>query len=163
MPTVRLVTTIHAPIEQCFDLARSVDAHRESVAQTRERAIAGVTSGLLVLGDAVTWEAIHFGVRQRLTVQITEFDPPHHFIDALVKGPFRALRHVHEFTPDGDATRMVDLFSFEVPGGIAGRLVTALILTRYMRTFLYKRNLYLKSVAEANQAKEREQEPHGHC
>lgn len=38
---------IHAPIRICFDLARNVDIHTETTAKTKERAIAGVTTGLM--------------------------------------------------------------------------------------------------------------------
>ncbi len=152
MPTIRLVTQINAPVERCFDLARSVDAHTSSTVRTRERAIGGVTTGLLSRGDVVTWEAVHFGVRQRLTVRITELDRPHRFVDELVRGAFRELRHVHEFVERDGGTRMVDTFAFASPFGPVGRLVNALVLTRYMRVFLRERNTYLKRVAEAGHA-----------
>src|SRR5580700_11093177 len=89
MPLIRLTTLIHAPASVCFDLARSVDAHVASAAGTGERAIDGVTTGLMTLGDEVTWEATHFGVRQRLRVRITELDPPRRFTDEMVRGEFR--------------------------------------------------------------------------
>lgn len=152
MLTIRLVTQINAPVERCFDLARSVDAHTSSTVRTRERAIGGVTTGLLACDDVVTWEAVHFGVRQRLTVRITELDRPHRFVDELVRGAFRELRHVHEFVERDGGTRMVDTFAFASPFGPVGRLVNALVLTRYMRAFLRERNTYLKRVAEAGHA-----------
>lgn len=45
-----------------FDLARSIDAHTDSMAQSREEAVGGVRSGLISLGEEVTWRAWHFGV-----------------------------------------------------------------------------------------------------
>jgi ligand-binding SRPBCC domain-containing protein len=149
MPTIRLTTEIKAPVARCFDLARSVEVHCASAAANRERAVAGVTTGLLGYGDCVTWEATHFGLRQRLTVTITEFAPPHRFVDELVRGAFHDLRHVHEFRPVGAGTRMVDVFSFHSPLGVLGQLVDALVLARYMRAFLYRRNQHLKEVAES--------------
>ncbi|MGZ3621521.1 MAG: hypothetical protein ACXWOL_10545 [Ktedonobacteraceae bacterium] len=47
MALIRLETYIIAPIERFFDPSLSVDLHRHSVAQTRERPVAGVTSGIL--------------------------------------------------------------------------------------------------------------------
>jgi hypothetical protein len=88
MPLIRLTTIIDAAIERCFDLARSVEAHLESTSATGERAVAGVTTGLLELGDEVTWDARHLGVRQRLRVQISEMDRPTRFVDEMVAGPF---------------------------------------------------------------------------
>jgi ligand-binding SRPBCC domain-containing protein len=91
MPTIRLETVINAPIERCFDLARDIEFHMRSTEQTREVAIAGVTKGLIHFGEEVTWEAIHFGVRQRLTTRITAFRRPTHFRDSQVKGAFPRL------------------------------------------------------------------------
>jgi hypothetical protein len=95
MPIISIVTRIAASIEVCFDLARSIDVHIESTVGTDEKAVAGVTSGLIDLGQEVTWEATHFGVRQRLTSRITAFDRPGHFRDSQVRGPFRRFDHDH--------------------------------------------------------------------
>src|SRR4029077_18062390 len=88
MPRIELVTHIAGPCERCFDLARSVEVHIRSTASTGERAIAGRTSGLMELGDEVTWQARHFGFQQTLTSRITAFDRPWHFRDSMVRGAF---------------------------------------------------------------------------
>lgn len=44
-----------------FDLARNVRVFILTTSNTKEKAIAGVTAGLLEEGDSFTWEAIHFG------------------------------------------------------------------------------------------------------
>src|SRR5262245_56234109 len=98
MPTIRVSTDILAPPDRCFDLARSVEAHVESATGTRERAVAGVTAGLLGAGDEVTWHARHFGVNQEFTSRITTFDPPHCFQDSMIRGAFAHFVHVHLFT-----------------------------------------------------------------
>lgn len=72
MPVIEIELRILAPAERVFDLSRSVDLHVRSTAWTHERAVAGVTRGLLSLDDQVTWEAVHFGVRQRLTSRIRQ-------------------------------------------------------------------------------------------
>lgn len=150
MPLLRLETFIHAPIERCFDLSRSVDLHRSSVAHTQERAVAGVTTGLLKLGDTVTWEAVHFGVKQRLTVQITELERPSRFTDEMLEGAFHHMRHIHEFFSQANGTLMIDQFLFRSPFGPLGWLADTLVLTRYMRRLLLTRNSFLKQLAEAN-------------
>jgi hypothetical protein len=54
MPVIELATFIAAPVERVFDLARSIDLHAHSVSSTGERALAGVTSGLINLNEEVT-------------------------------------------------------------------------------------------------------------
>lgn len=149
MPTIRLETFIAASPERCFDLSLSVDLHRHSVAHTHERPIAGVTTGVMRLGDIVTWEAVHFGIKQHLTTKITAYERPHYFIDEMIHGIFQELKHHHTFVPQPSGTLMIDTFTFRAPLGILGRMVDALVLTRYMQGLLLTRNRYLKQAAEA--------------
>jgi ligand-binding SRPBCC domain-containing protein len=149
MTKIELTTHINAPIERCFDLARSIDLHIESTKQTGEQAIAGRTSGLIGLGETVTWRAKHLGVWQTLTSKITEFDYPNHFSDEMVEGAFKSIRHEHLFYAINDQTVMKDIFVFEPPFGILGKLVNFLFLTRYMEILLVKRNTIIKRAAES--------------
>ena len=149
MPVIVLRTRVAAPPARCFDLARDVELHQRSTAASRERAVAGVTAGLLGAGDEVTWEATHFGVRQRLTSRITEFDPPNRFVDEMVRGAFARFRHEHQFLSVPDGTDMVDIFDYTAPLGPLGRLADGLFLRRYMTALLRERNAYLKRAAES--------------
>jgi ligand-binding SRPBCC domain-containing protein len=149
MPAIRLETPIHAPPERCFDLSISVDAHAQSQAGKHERPVAGVLTGAMRLGDTVTWEAVHFGIKQHLTSQITAYDRPSGFTDEMVAGIFQRLHHVHTFVPQPYGTLMIDDFTFRAPLGMLGRLAEVVFLTRYMKGLLGARNRYLKQAAEA--------------
>ena len=140
---------IDAPIEVCFDFARNVNVHQQSLAHTGERVVAGPTTGLLGLGDTVMWEATHFGIKQRLTARITEFESPHRFVDEMVRGAFKGFIHVHEFVPDSGGTLMIDTIQYSSPLGLLGKLADVLFLYRYMRRLLYRRSLHLKQIAES--------------
>jgi len=149
MPVIELSTVICAPRERVFDLARSIDAHQDSTGGTEERAVAGVTSGLIGLNDEVTWEARHLGVRQRLTVRVTAFARPKHFQDVMISGAFKRMVHDHEFAEHSSGTLMSDRFEFESPLGILGGIVDWLFLTSYMRRLFVRRNEVLKQLAES--------------
>ncbi|PCI10043.1 cell division protein [bacterium] len=153
MPTITITTTINAPIERVFDLARSIDAHMDSTAKSKEIAIAGVTSGLIGLNEEVTWQATHFGVKQSLKVKITAFDRPTLFVDEMIFGAFKSMKHTHRFESIADQTRMIDELAFEAPMWVLGRIAEKLFLTRYMHRFLQERNNVLKSIAESDQWK----------
>ena len=148
MPIIRLETQIHAPVERCFDLARDLDLHRETMSHTGEKAVGGITSGLIGPGQAVTWEATHFGVRQRLTSRITDFDSPHRFVDEMTEGAFQSLHHLHEFEDTTSGTMMRDTMTYVSPLGPLGKIADALFLERYMRGLLTARNALLKAHAE---------------
>ena len=126
--------------------------HCATAARTQERIIEGKTFGLLELGDRVTFEAVHFGFRQRLCSKIIEYDRPHRFIDQMVSGAFKSLRHVHEFEVSGDSTVMRDTLEWESPLGILGILADRLAVERHMRNFLIERNKELKKIAEMKRA-----------
>lgn len=128
---------------ELFDCARSIDAHKDSMAASREDAIAGVTSGLISLGEEVTWRAWHFGLPLRMTSRITEMESPDYFVDEQVRGPFRRFRHVHEFSRDPAGSTMVDRVEFAAPFGPLGRLAERLLLARYLRNLVESRNRHL--------------------
>ena len=153
MPTFQIITHINAPIERCFNLSRSIDLHMVSTKHTNEKAIAGVTTGLIGLNETVTWKAKHLGVWQNLTSLITEFDLPTLFVDEMVSGAFKSFRHEHHFKTEQATTIMTDIFTFKSPFGPAGEIVNLLFLTRYMTRLLEKRNAVIKEYAESDKWK----------
>jgi ligand-binding SRPBCC domain-containing protein len=150
MPTIDLQTAIAAPVERVFDLSRSVDLHTVSASRTAERAVAGVTSGLIGPGQEVTWRARHFGIWQSLTVRITAFERPTHFADVMLRGAFRRMEHHHYFEQSAEGTIMRDVFTYEPPLGILGRIADVVFVRRYMRFFLIERNRVIKTTAESD-------------
>jgi len=142
------MTRIAAPVEACFELSLTVEAHTASMGDSGEQAIGGVTTGLMGPGDQVTWRARHFGVPFTMTSAITEYDSPHRFVDEQVRGPFRSWRHEHVFAPVPDGTLMTDRVEFASPAGPIGRLVNRLVLTRYMTALLEERNAWLRAELE---------------
>jgi len=155
MPIIKLETLINAPLEICFDLSRSIDLHKISTARTNERAIDGVTSGLIGQGQFVTWKARHLGITQKLTTKITEFDRPVYFVDEMTKGAFKRFRHEHHFKESSSSgTLMIDYFDYTSPFGLLGKLADVLFLKVYMTKLLLKRNEVIKEFAESGKWKE---------
>ncbi|MBS2011078.1 MAG: SRPBCC family protein [Cyanobacteria bacterium SZAS TMP-1] len=150
MPVIVLTTEIDAPIETCFDLARSIDFHMHSTSHTGERAVAGVVTGLIGAGDEVTWQARHFGLVLSLTSRITAFEPPSYFRDSMKSGPFKRFDHDHYFEFQNGVTTMRDRFDYDSPLGILGNIADTLFLERYMTELLVGRNAALKIAAETN-------------
>ena len=103
MPLIQLNTLIHAPAAVCFDLARSIDLHVSAPSPLKHRAVAGVTSGLIGLGEEVTWEGSFLGVSQRMTSKIVALDAPRTFTDEMQRGPFKRWHHTHSFEPTDDS------------------------------------------------------------
>lgn len=148
MPVIEYQQFIKAPVELCFDLARSVDIHTKTTAKTKEIAVDGVTEGLLEKGDTVTWEAIHFGIKQRLKAKVTLMEKPNKFVDIMVKGAFHSFIHTHQFIEEQGGTIMMDKFQYKSPFGPNGVLADKVFLEKYMRAFIVSRAKALKKIAE---------------
>ena len=150
MPAIKLETIINAPADRVFDLARSIDLHIESMSASSERAVDGVVSGLIEAGQTVTWEAVHFGIRQRLTSKITICDRPRHLQDVMVSGAFAGFVHDHFLEEHCGIATMRDVFDYTSPLGFLGHVADLLFLERYMTGLLEERNLRIKQVAESD-------------
>jgi len=154
MTTIEEITLIRAPAERCFDLARSVEVHLLGNTHFGEQAVAsgGRTSGLIEEGERVTWRARHFWFRHELTSEITRLERPDYFRDVMVRGIFRSMAHDHYFRQlENGQTEMRDVFAFEAPLPVLGRMAEAAFLGRYMRELLRERNAVVRRVAESEE------------
>lgn len=153
MPTIHLTTFIQAPSERVFDLSRSVDLHKQSMAKHKEEAVSGVRFGLIEREDTITWKAKHFFKTRMLRVKVTDMKKPQMFTDEQIEGDFKVLKHEHHFKPVNNGTIMIDLFHFESPYGSLGEIFNKIYLTRYMRRLLEQRNKMIKDFAEGEKWK----------
>ena len=78
-------------------------------------------------GIPITWQS-----------EITEWNPPNHFIDVQTKGPYRHWAHTHEFNEAGTGTFIRDSVDYKVPGGY---LVDRLFVRKDIeRIFTYRKS-----------------------
>lgn len=149
MSRIYLETLISADIQTVFDLARNIDLHQQSTSKTHEKAIAGRTSGLIEENETVTWRAKHLGVYQTLTTKIISMEKPNQFTDEMQQGAFKSLHHQHIFKTIDGKTLMTDIFNFESPLGIIGKVFNKIFLKNYLKNFLLERNKLIKAIAES--------------
>ena len=150
MPTIHLTTFIAAPAERVFDLSRSIDLHKKSMAHTGERPVAGVTMGLINLHESVTWKGKHLMKTRIFRSQITAMERPYYFTDEMKKGDFKEFKHEHHFKQIDNGTLLIDIVHFETPYGALGRLLNRMYLARYMQNLIEQRNAVIKEYAETN-------------
>ncbi len=137
------VTRSPQGVRELWDKSLDIDAHTESMKDSGERAVAGVVTGTIGLGEQVTWRARHFGLPLRMTSQITALDEPSSFTDEQLHGPFKYFRHVHEFVDGGTETIMIDRIEFAAGWGPLGWLAERLVLGWYMPRLIRTRNTFL--------------------
>ncbi|MGJ8666848.1 MAG: SRPBCC family protein [Patiriisocius sp.] len=150
MTTIKLVTEINAPINLVFDLSRDIDFHMESASHTKEKAIRGVTHGLIGHDETVTWRGKHFGIFLQHTSKIITFERPHKFTDVMIKGHFKYFCHEHFFEEREGITIMTDVLKYKTPFGLFGNLFDSFLLKSHLTKFLKQRNRSLKISAEKN-------------
>jgi len=148
MSLIKLKTVIKADAKTCFDVARSIDVHQESLKSFEEIAVGGKVSGLMELGEWVNWEVKRFSFVQHLKFKITEFDSPHYFVDEMLNGGLKFFKHEHLFSEKNGETVMVDIFSYAARYMFIGQIFNFLFLKRYLKNRLIRRNLFVKEKAE---------------
>jgi ligand-binding SRPBCC domain-containing protein len=149
MTHLTLDTEIKATTQIAFDVARDVTVHTESMSRSGERVVGAHLTGLLNLGDLVTFEGRHFGKNWRLSARIAQLESPSYFVDVMEKGPFRTWSHRHAFRElNAGATVMSDTVDYDVPLGFIGRIVDSLVLRRHLTRLLSIRADYIRKIAE---------------
>lgn len=86
------------------------------------------------------------GIPLRWVTEITHLHgpqqgaPPYFFVDEQRFGPYTFWHHRHEFHPEGEGVRMLDLVHYKVPAGALGRMVHPfLVRPRLEEIFDYRR------------------------
>lgn len=148
MPIIFHETFIHAPIQCCFDIARTVETHSGKFLLTRQYPVSGIVTGAMGLGDEVTWETLHFGLKQHLTSRITHMNPPFFFQDDMLSGAFESFTHRHLFKEENSGTLMIDQFIYQSPFGRFGKIADTVFLEKYMRKFIQLQADKVKEIAE---------------
>ncbi len=151
MTTINLITKINTPKQIVFDLSRNIDIHQISTSQTNEKAIDGITTGLINFNETVTWQGKHFGFTLTHKSRITKMFLYDYFVDEMEEGKFKSFKHEHFFTEENGITIMKDVIQYETPYGILGKLFDKFILKKYLTEFITKRNSIFKNLAENHQ------------
>lgn len=150
MATIHLVTRINASRKIVFDNSRDIDLHKKSASKTNEKAISGVTTGLISHNETVTWRGKHFGFYLTHKSRITAMRLYDYFVDEMEEGKFKSFKHEHFFEEVNGLTIMTDKLQYEVPFGITGKLFDILFLQKHLTHFLLQRNKVLKTISEKN-------------
>ncbi len=73
-----------------------------------------------------------FGVPMRWTSIITNYHPPHHFVDIQLKGPYAYWHHKHSFESRPDGVEVTDEIHYEIGFSVFGKVVLRPIIQRQL-------------------------------
>ncbi len=148
MPTIHLTTFVNAPLEKVFDLVRSIDILKKAMTDPQVEAVAGTITGLINLGESVTWRGRYLGKTRVLRSRITSLSRPANFTAEMSDGDFRSLKHEHFFKQVENGTLIIDYMHYELPYGFLGRMADRLFINKYLNRLIENRNDNLKKIAE---------------
>jgi hypothetical protein len=84
----------------------------------------------LAVGALIRYRLRWHGVPLRWTTEITQWSPPHGFVDREVAGPYALWNHEHMFTADDAGTVMRDRLTYALPLGWIGRVANWALVNR---------------------------------
>lgn len=73
-----------------------------------------------------------YGVTLEWKSRIIDYKPPERFTDVQLIGPYRSWEHQHTFEDTPEGTLMRDAVTYELPFGLLGNTVHALIVRRQL-------------------------------
>ena len=98
------------------------------------------------------------GIPMHWTTMITEYDPPHRFVDVQIKGPYRFWNHTHTFRETEEGTEITDEVKYIIPFGALGRLINGLRIEKDLRDIFDYRKKVIEEYFADDQMQETEEE-----
>ena len=89
-------------------------------------------------GTLIDYQLGLFGLRFRWKTEITNWDPPHQFIDVQLRGPYREWIHTHRFIPTTKGTAILDDVQYQLPFSPIGDLAYPVVRLQLARIFGYR-------------------------
>ena len=93
------------------------------------------------VGTLIDYRVRLRGIPMRWQSEITEWEPPHRFMDEQRRGPYRQWIHEHTFTSQDGGTMAKDTVRYAVLGGA---IVQRLFVTSELKRIFQYRNAALK-------------------
>jgi ligand-binding SRPBCC domain-containing protein len=90
------------------------------------------------------------GVNMRWSTLITDYDPPHRFVDEQLKGPYSYWHHTHTFRETDDGTWIMDEVRYVVPFGLLGRILHSIIIRPRLEKIFTHRAEVIHSIFETS-------------
>jgi ligand-binding SRPBCC domain-containing protein len=99
-------------------------------------------------GALIDYRIVLNGIRMLWRTEITEWQPPHRFIDTQLKGPYLQWIHEHSFREVEGGTEMMDRVEYRVPGGPLEPLIHRLyVRPQVERIFDYRESVIAELLA----------------
>lgn len=99
-------------------------------------------------GRIIDYRIKVLGIPQRWRSVITDYEPPHRFVDEQLTGPYSFWHHTHEFTQKSEGTLIADQVRYALGWGLAGDLAHALFVDSQLQSIFDYRSKVIEKAFE---------------
>jgi ligand-binding SRPBCC domain-containing protein len=136
--TLHCRTTLPRPVDEAFSFFAEVGNLEQITPPELCFEIVSPRPIKMRAGALIDYRLRLFGLRFKWQTEITVWDPPWHFVDVQVKGPYRQWVHHHRFSGQGAETVMEDEVHYQLPLQPVGELAYPVIRLQLRRIFSYR-------------------------
>jgi len=103
-------------------------------------------------GALIDYQIKLFGLPMNWKTEISEWQPPHFFIDTQLKGPYTKWVHKHHFKEVENGTEITDIVNYQLPGGLLAPAAHSLIVKHQLKSIFDFRTRIIKEYFDSADA-----------
>jgi len=106
----------------------------------------------MVKGVLIDYQIKLIGLPMNWKTEISEWQPPHFFIDTQLKGPYTKWVHKHHFKEVEKGTEITDIVNYQLPGGLLAPAAHSLIVKHQLKSIFDFRTRIIKEYFDSADA-----------
>ena len=97
-------------------------------------------------GTEIDYRLRLYGVPLDWRSKITNWSPPHRFVDEQIQGPYKLWVHIHRFYEQNGDTKIVDEVWYQLPLWPLGEIAYPLVAAQLQRIFRFRKQAIFRAL-----------------
>lgn len=97
-------------------------------------------------GSEIDYRLRLYGLPLSWRAKITNWSPPHLFVDEQIQGPYRLWVHIHRFYQQNGSTTIIDEVWYQLPLWPLGEIAYPLVAAQLHRIFRFRRQAIWEAI-----------------
>lgn len=102
----------------------------------------------IIEGSEIDYRLRLYGLPLSWRARITNWNPPHRFVDEQIQGPYRLWVHLHRFYQENGSTKVVDEVRYQLPLWPLGEVAYPLVAAQLRRIFRFRKQAIVEAIQE---------------